>query len=359
MSVGIYVSLHAYSAFAVKFSNRAAVLMTLIVFALSQFFWVNFFLRFRYGIRLPVEVMNACYIIFAFFGILAMVFIVLDVLWLTGIRFENHARQAVFAAALAGILMVYGMINAHITRFSTHEIAVDKPGINAKVVFLSDTHIGNSSVTMRRMQRAVNDINALQPDLVIFGGDIFDNVVTPFVAKYAPVFNQLSPKHGVFAILGNHEYYGEGVEQAVQAFQDWGFTVLRDEKVRIPQLNLTLVGLDDPGRFTGNETKKSILTKDLTPGDLQVVAVHRPTPRNADVAELYGNVDAVLAGHSHNGQMFPINLIVRRMFKNAWGAAKFGDTWLITTSGLGLWGPQVRIGSRSEIMVLNFTSKNK
>ncbi|MDR0588619.1 MAG: metallophosphoesterase [Burkholderiales bacterium] len=255
---------------------------------------------------------------------------------------------------------------AHAPQAVYYSVAVPKPiggeQKTLRVVHISDTHIaGYSSVAYH--QSIIDKINALNPDLVVIAGDIVDRSVAPF-EPFVDVFAQLKTRYGVFAILGNHEYFGESPDQAVKLYEKAGMRVLRDQAYTLPTLGITLIGRDDRIRGTpraarfvhssAQEPRASLATlmEQADPSKPIFVVSHQPVELETS-ARL--GVDIEFSGHTHDGQFFPINLIVAFLYQNPWGVWHRGNYTSIVTCGLGTWGPPIRSPSRSEIVVADIT----
>lgn len=159
----------------------------------------------------------------------------------------------------------------------------------------------------------------------------------------------LSPKFGSFAVLGNHEYYGGQVEQAVRHLQQGGIRVLRDETVKVAD-SFYIVGRDyrGAGRFTGQQRKELQVIMKGIDGSLPIILLdHEPVC--LEEAKQAG-VDLQLSGHTHKGQFFPNQLVTGMMFDIDWGYLRRENLQVIVSSGFGTWGPPIRIGNRPEIV---------
>ncbi|MBO9604611.1 MAG: metallophosphoesterase [Paenibacillaceae bacterium] len=273
------------------------------------------------------------------------------------------ALGAVFGAALVLILLI-GSRNAWSPVVRRYELAVDKPADGRRewtIAVASDLHLGNT-VGNRHIDRLVERINAMQPDLILLPGDVIDDSIEPFVRNnMAERLGRLKARLGVYAVLGNHEYFGGHIDEYVKRMQAIGITVLRDEHAIVGGA-VTVAGRKDrvaeqggPGGGGGRLSHEALLagvdrTKPL------ILMDHQPT--GLDLA-LAAGVDIVLSGHTHRGQMAPGHLITRRLFEIDWGYLRKGTMHAVVSSGFGSWGPPIRLGSRSEIIRLNVTFAGK
>jgi predicted MPP superfamily phosphohydrolase len=183
---------------------------------------------------------------------------------------------------------------------------------------------------------------------LVFGGDIVEgDREDENMTGFEKLFREISTRYGVFAVLGNHEYYA-GQDKG-SFFDKSGMKVLCD----------TIMVIDNSfnlgGRYDSHfRTRKTIydLMKYATDSLPVILIDHRPT----EIDQVSRTaVDVQLSGHTHNGQLFPINLITRRVYQLSRGYRKIGNTHFFVTSGIRLWGPAVRTTGKSEIMVIDIT----
>lgn len=257
--------------------------------------------------------------------------------WLTG----NGATMAGLFGTIAIVLIAGGI---HYKNKYREELTLrtEKPLQRPlTVVLASDLHLGYSN-RKAELARWVDLINAEKPDLVLFGGDIVDIQLRPLVeGKFAEEFARI--KVPIYTILGNHEYIGHETE-AEQFFADAGITLLRDSVARFE--GLTLIGRDD----RSNRDRKALAA--LTPDtqDFTILLDHQPY--HLEEAEQAG-IDFQFSGHTHRGQVWPLNWLTDAMYEKSWGHHQRGSTRYYVSSGLGIWGPKIRIGTRSEYLVLH------
>ena len=216
------------------------------------------------------------------------------------------------------------------------------------IVVASDIHLG-TLVGQRRLDKIVDRINSLDPDIILLPGDIVDEDLGPVIKQnLGESLRSLKSRFGVFAITGNHEYIG-GVEEASRYLVDHGVTVLRDRVLRINE-TVYLVGREDRSmdRFT-EKTRKPL--KDLmaeVDGRFPVILMDHQ-PFHLEEGENNG-VDLQISGHTHHGQLFPLNFITGRVYELSRGYKRKGNTHIYVSNGVGTWGPPVRLGNRPEIV---------
>lgn len=271
-----------------------------------------------------------------------------------GLLSDARTGPAVFIAATGAVVLtiVAGAWNA--TRLATVELDLKVPRKAGAVerltlVAASDLHLG-AIVGPKRLAKVVERMIALEPDVVLFAGDIVDESVTPEIeSKLGAIMRLLRPRLGVFAVPGNHEFFS-GLETNLACLRSCGVIVLEDQAVRVGEA-FTLVGRRDPSSLKVQEARLSIegiLNKSGLAGDLPVVVLdHQPV--RLEEAEK-ANAALQISGHTHDGQIFPFGLINTLIYELNWGYLRKGATQYYVTSGAGTWGPPVRIGSRAEVV---------
>ncbi|RHO84866.1 metallophosphoesterase [Ruminococcus sp. AF41-9] len=281
----------------------------------------------------------------------------------------SNVGTAVVGAVCAVIITtvsIYGMINAGNIQTTKYDISIDKKAgklDSLNVVLIADLHLGYN-IGCRHMEKMVERINAQNPDLVVVAGDIFDNEYEALENpdRLAAILRGIQSKYGVYACYGNHDIqekilagftFGgkEKKESSVKMdefLEKSGITLLRDEYVLIDD-SFYLYGRPDyerPGRGIDERKSPQEITEDLDLSLPVLVIDHEPR----ELQELAdAGVDADLCGHTHDGQLFPGNLTIKLMWENACGYLKKGNMHSIVTSGVGLFGPNMRVGTKSEI----------
>ena len=265
------------------------------------------------------------------------------------------------------LMSVYGIVNAQNLKVTTYDVTVDKSSKQDElnVVLIADLHLGYS-VGVKQMERMVNKINELQPDVVVVAGDIFDN---EFSAIYNPVrlaeiLRGINSKYGVYAVYGNHDieedilcgftFSDDDVTQvtSIKEMDDFiencGFTFLYDEAILIND-DFYIYGRPDEERPNfGNDSRLEAekITEGLDLSKLIICVDHEPH----DQKELSAaGVDVDLNGHAHAGQLFPGNIIINFFWDIAYGYKNFDGMHNIVTSGVGLFGPNMRTFTKAEI----------
>jgi predicted MPP superfamily phosphohydrolase len=276
-----------------------------------------------------------------------------------GTLFRTGSSVAVLAVAGA---MLWAFTGGQMRVQRTHE-RFEVPGLASalrglRIVQLSDLHIGNG-MEGARLAKMVADANALDPDLIVLTGDLFD-FDPRFVEEGAKGLSGLRARYGVYAVLGNHDTY-TGTEHVVSNLRAHapGMRVLRDEIVKLPvQEPLYLAGVEDPGRnWTARDVHLPALDRLAAerPSDGPVLLlVHRPEafPQAAKLG-----FPLVLAGHTHGGQLaLPTpsgRLNLSRVMTNfSRGIYRLHDSTLYVNRGIGVAGPALRFNCPREIATI-------
>lgn len=261
---------------------------------------------------------------------------------------------------------IYGSFHAKVIKVHPYEVTIEKSCANRnelKVVLLADLHLGYN-YGKREISRMVTKVNAQNPDLVLIAGDIFDNeydaVQDP--ERIAEKLSEMKSTYGTYGVFGNHDVSerllgGFSVSLDADEVRDSRFdtfaekaniTILDDESVCIDDA-FYLVGRMDsskPGDGTKNRMTPEEILKDLDKSKPILVMEHQPK----QLQELSdAGADMQLCGHTHDGQLFPGNLLLGLIWENPCGYLQKGNLHSIVTSGVGIWGPAMRTGTDSEI----------
>ena len=263
-------------------------------------------------------------------------------------RFYTFSSMILFSV----IIVVGGAINLNTIRVSNYTI--EAPQRNSKidhlrVAFVADLHI-NQNYSLSFIEQFVSKINTLKPDILLYGGDIVEGKnESNSTDAIASALNSIHTKYGEFGVLGNHD--SSRGRNTGSFFKKAGIKILSDSIVKIESA-FCLVGRNDE-RFRNRKTINEILDRNLN--NLPVLLMdHRPTQLQ-EVSKTA--VDVQFSGHTHDGQLFPLNLIIGSMYELSWGYQKIRNTHFFVTSGLRLWGPQVRTVGKSEIMLIDIRFK--
>ena len=232
--------------------------------------------------------------------------------------------------------------------FSTPKIkkvAVQIPGAPPmKMALLADTHLG-MGVSLKRLDKAMTRIEAQNPDALLVLGDIFE--YGPHRGKYAARIRQTRTPLGSVGVLGNHEYY-VGYGDSKQFFKEAGITLLENTAVTLPN-GVQVAGLKDIRTARVSAEQVAHLLDGLNPTQPIILLSHTPSLENT--AAVHG-ADLMLSGHTHNGQLWPFNYLVKLVFPHIYGLYEIGKMKLYVTSGVFYWGIPLRFLAPAEIVMI-------
>lgn len=274
--------------------------------------------------------------------------------------------QGGVALGLVCAVSLYGM--AHAGRLYVTDYAVTLPGQGADmtVALVADLHLGYST-DPAYIEQSVAEINAMQPDLVVIAGDIFDNdyEAIPEPDRIAAALASLDSTYGTYACWGNHDVsepilagftWDDADEDKddprMRAFLEKSAINLLDDQCVMLANGVQLAGRRDASRSKKLGETRLDAAQLLDGCDLDApvfVIDHQPGDNDA-LAQ--AGADLVLSGHTHDGQLFPGNLLMACLWDNPCGCQMVEGAYSVVTSGLGVWGPAMRVGTRSEVVRL-------
>jgi predicted MPP superfamily phosphohydrolase len=252
------------------------------------------------------------------------------------------------------LLHLYGTVHSQRPKITRVKIPfASLPGFHAdfwknkKLVFVSDFQLGNV-YREKFTARVVKKINALDPYVVLIGGDLYDGVVCD-EAKLIEPFRAFHPAGGIYMATGNHEYYSRDLSRILAAIRAVGIAVLDDKKVDIGG-GVDLIGVNYPSAHKRDDFKNVLARIGVDRVRPSILVKHEPT--DLDVAADAG-ISLTLSGHTHHGQIFPLMFFTRQIYKGFdYGLKRLGDMQIFTSSGVGAWGPSLRLGTKSEIVCI-------
>ena len=274
-----------------------------------------------------------------------------------------------FAIALILSVSVYGVLHARRVYVRHDPVVIEKssslPGL--RIALIADLHLGYNS-TKSHVRTIVDDINREHVDLVCIAGDLFDNDYDAIRDPdgVADILSGLKSRYGTYACWGNHDvaerlfsgFSTKKLENTQRSGQmerfvcDSGIIMLEDE-ARLIDDSFYVIGRKDyenAGDGTHERMSLTGLMADIDTDKLVISLEHEPRflKQNADAG-----VDVMLCGHTHDGQFFPLNIAIRTAWENPAGLKKVGGMTSVVTSGVGVYGPDMRIGTDADISVVD------
>ena len=314
----------------------------------------SFFVGFAVTERVPVRVASVLYEVgntwpIAFLYLL-LLFVLADIAsvchLLPKIYLKDSVAGLLSAVGIVTVVLVLGGIHYHHKYREEMTLVTDKAVVDdVTIVMASDLHLGYHN-RKSELARWVDLVNAESPDLVLLCGDIIDLSLRPVVeGGYSEELRRIAAP--VCAVLGNHEYFGD-VAKAERFFADAGIELLKDSVAKFG-------GVDVIGRNDRMCKSRRPLTE-LASGLEGFTILLDHQPYHLEEAEESG-IDFQFSGHTHRGQVWPLSWVTDAMYEKSWGPHQRGNTRYYISSGLGIWGPKIRVGTRSEYLVLHVKSK--
>ena len=260
------------------------------------------------------------------------------------------------AIVFVAVILIYGIWNAKDINIVSYEISIAKadssPDLSLNIVLASDFHLSAGQRSQRKGEKIIKAINSLSPDLIVIPGDIIDDAAYYEQHAMAADLAGLQSKYGVYATLGNHDYMNRDFEKLLKILDEAGVRLLRDSGVKVTD-SFYILGREDVSSGRQGGGRRAALTEiiqGIDPGFPIILLEHQPVDLN-EAAN--AGVDLLLAGHTHKGQFFPVNLITHRIFQVDYGYLTTEGLQIVVTSGASTWGPPIRIGSKCEIVQIH------
>ena len=307
------------------------------------------------NIKMPVFLSHAMYevgtgwLIFTLYMVLFL--LAFDLLKLCRVPFNyGFILSLIFTVVLLG----YGYYNYRHPKTNIINIALDKPLADdakpVKIVAVSDLHLGNGT-GKTALKRYVKMINEQNPDLILIAGDLIDNSVVPlYTENMMEELSELKAPLGIYMVPGNHEYIS-GIKASARFIQDPPIQLLRDSVVTLPN-GMQLIGRDD----RSNTARRSLqeLMAGIDKSNPIILLDHQPYKLTESEA---AGVDLQFSGHTHRGQVWPMNWVTDHIYEQSHGYRQWGNSHIYVSSGLSLWGPPFRIGTESDMAVFHLSTK--
>ena len=256
--------------------------------------------------------------------------------------FSSISQKSIGVMSLIIIMAIsiYGMLNARRVLLKKITIKSSKINKNYNIIFISDVHLGTNK--SKHLSKILNKIKTLEYDFLLIGGDLIDS--SSFKLNDLNLFNKI--KKDIYFVNGNHEYYLKGFKNKIEQLKKFKIKVLKNSSMQINEINL--IGIDD---LQSIHSKIKFVEKLNKKNLFNLVLSHKP--------DIWDNIksknDLMLSGHTHNGQIFPFNFLVKLKFKFIYGIYEYKKSKLYVSSGAGCWGPKLRIGSSNEIINIQLT----
>jgi uncharacterized protein len=327
------------------------------LFLLSFSFILACMLAFRYADPVTAFIYKCAVL---WLGFLHLLFLAACLAWLSepvSLLLSHGMRAAVRSHLAAGLLIavvvfgIIGLINARIIR--VRRVSIQLPNLpdswrGRTALLLTDLHLGDVN-GVRFARRIARMARALNPAIIFIAGDLYDGLADIPLKLAQPIID-LTPPLGIFFVTGNHEQFG-GTARYTDELQYSPVNVIDDRSVFVDGLRIIGVSYQ---RSTSPITLRSFLESlHLDPAQPSILLNHVPhrLPIVADCG-----VSLQLSGHTHSGQIFPFTFIARRAFGQfTHGLAHLGKLQVFTSSGAGTWGPPMRLGSSSEVVLITFS----
>lgn len=310
--------------------------------------------------RLTNPIVRGFYRIAAFWlGAVNFFFLATCLLWIlyfaaTLVHLQpDWPRWAAILFATAAIATLVGAVNSRFMRVRRINVAL--PNLpNAWrgriAALVSDIHLGHVNGP-RFLERIVERVQSLKPDIVFIPGDLYDGTAIYAISGANPL-RELTPPLGAFFVTGNHEEFRDR-SHYVEAVRATGVRVLENENLTID--GLQILGVPDQASADANHFRAVLDRLSIDRSRPSILLSH--SPHALSIPEQAG-ISLQLSGHTHGGQIFPFTWFTRKIFRDfTKGLHRHGSLQVFTTTGVGTWGPPLRLGTTPEIVLIKFTEE--
>ena len=311
-----------------------------------------------------------------YLGIMIYTGIILAILLLLKLIFrKNNISNNIYkivgfiSILILSFITIYGTINSDIIHTTKYEVNVNKKCKikHLNIVMIADLHLGyNKGIKM--VKNMVKKINKEKPDIVLITGDIFDNSYDSLDKPKEMIkeLKKIKTKYGVYSVYGNHDVKEKVLlgftfndknkknsDSRMDKFlSDANIKLLKDDYIMLDN-SIYIYGRPDLKKSSNRKKAKEVTDK-LDKNKSIIVMDHQPK----EMIELdKAGVDLDLSGHTHDGQIFPLNFLIKFAFDNSYGIKKYGKMTSIVTSGVGLYGPNMRVLTKAEITSIKVNFK--
>lgn len=255
---------------------------------------------------------------------------------LVGTSLIGSYQAALMVLLVSGLVAFVGLLAALVPGVKKITFEAESLRSSLRFVQITDVHIGSRSA--RFLEMLVTKIRRLEPDFVCITGDFIDATGIP--ASDLKSLSEFSCP--VYFSIGNHERY-EDLDEICERLESVGVILLRNRELHFRD-DVQVLGIDD--RDDALQVHRQLEQLNVDREAFNVLMYHRPLGLEAAAD---ANIDLMISGHTHNGQIFPFNLIVNRVFDRIVGMYTMGKSRLYVSQGTGTWGPVMRVGTRGEI----------
>jgi len=350
----IFVHLALYEVLAAAFGIGSPALATIFVLLAVSFIAASFLSRWFAGRLAKWFYTASAY----WFGLVHFLFAGAVIFFFTA-KFlygaDIYVAPWIIALPALGaffLIHLYGTWNSW--RAEVTRVRVTLPNLPAawrgkKIVFVSDIHLGPVRAE-RFAAKVVRKIQALAPEAIFIGGDVYDGGKWDAATIAAPLKGLHAPQ-GVYYVTGNHEYYVSDLPAALKVLRDAGIRILDNEKIDLG--GLQLLGVDYQTTHKPADAERILAGMGIDRNKPSILLKHEPD--HLDIPE-HAGVSLVLSGHTHRGQIFPLNYFTWQIYKGFdYGLKSLRAMQVYTSSGVGTWGPPLRLGTKSEIVLVELS----
>lgn len=360
ITLNVLVFLKGWHSFENKKHLRILLILVFGIELLVYAFGLIFYRRIPENITQIIRVMGSSWMLFLLYSgglwlIIDLIYILIRKIQKKSWSLKKQSQKFkipsfTITILIVSIIMIYGHYSFLNPVVQQLQITVNKPVENMdslRIAVIGDLHLG-WMINRKHAKRFVDLIMAQEADLILFVGDIIDSNIDPILQQnMGEELERLSASLGVFSCVGNHEYRYDA-EEKIQLLNDVGITMLRDSAVFIDNA-FYIVGREDKIIEDRKSTNKLLKDQNVNMSKPIIVLNHTPNDLSE---ESKAGVDIALYGHTHHGQVFPGNIATEIIYEVAHGYKKKDNTHVYVTSGIGLVGPQYRIGTVSEMVML-------
>ena len=247
----------------------------------------------------------------------------------------NNFYICVYSTILIFLFSSFSYLNANNIHLKNIKITSSKIKKSYSFIFISDIHLGtNNSKYIKKILKKISELNY---NFILIGGDLIDS--SSYNIEELSIFKKINKP--ILCVTGNHEYYIEDYKKKLSKFNKYNLCLLENKNYIFDEINI--IGIDDKQTIEKqifNFRKFSSISK------YNITLVHKPLIWE----QIIEFNDLMLSGHTHKGQIFPFNLLVKIKFKYLYGLYSRNSSKLYVTSGVGCWGPKMRLGSQNEIV---------